>query len=535
MWKKRTVWAALALLVTVAAGWTAAPPRGKAPAKREPAPDSTEGIVGQIKGDKLRAFIPRIDSIAQMAGDGNFKGALAMADKSAVEVMNLAVVREDIAARAILSAIFTGLGGNMQAALGQTRQAMSQWRRVESMEVPKDLKAMAIASQGLASAVVGDYGTAEGYERRARGIDQQGIAPAMAAMTAVERGDAAGALSMLRPWLGRGSLPGWTSLAAGVAALCVKRVPEASNYLQGQVTKREVGYLPLWYLATGLAEAASGSIEGARIKFTEGSSREYGRFRPTTVLLALVNLAAGQDSQAAGEIRARMRYAPTHYQVILNDLLARPDAARARAALAEPKYWLTVNGYSAGGLSKAPAVTPPPPPAPLVEKPKAPAGGGGAPAAPGAPEAPAAKPGGDQASGEPAKEEGPSGIDTRALSTQAAQAYQAALRLIANGCLAEAEAALASSVRMSPLPEACLALGQLRFRRGDVARARYDYAAAVSLRPQWADAVFSLATAEDALTNAPRAVELYQQALKLGLGGEMATYASQRLSALGGR
>ncbi|NUP98845.1 MAG: tetratricopeptide repeat protein, partial [Armatimonadetes bacterium] len=96
--------------------------------------------------------------------------------------------------------------------------------------------------------------------------------------------------------------------------------------------------------------------------------------------------------------------------------------------------------------------------------------------------------------------------------------------------LLEAEAAHGAAVRMRSFAEAWLALGQVRFLRGNLAGADEAFTAAVGLRPTWAEALYSLAQVREQLGEPADAAQLYRAALENQLAEPLAAYARDRLA-----
>ncbi|MCC7493142.1 MAG: hypothetical protein IT204_12365 [Fimbriimonadaceae bacterium] len=512
-------------------------PPPKDPAKDQ-APSTSDEVLKAIKSDKLRPYVAKLASVLAPARAGDYKGALALAQKLGREAGNVMVTAEDLRPRAILAGLYQGAAAELQGLLGQTSAAASGFRTLERLKgAPADFVAAAVMGQGFLELQDGDPAAAVSYERRARGIQKQ-FPPLLEGIASLYRGSPQQALPLLQQAARSGRYDGLSAIYTAAAYLAAGRPSEAQAAYTEPAALSNGGYLPVYYLVGGLLAAAEGDLAAAKAKFQQASSREYGRVRQGAVLAAVADLALGNTAAGTALLQQRLSSAPRHFQPTLNLLLRQPAANRAKHALQTARYWFTTNSAGASELAAVPAAAPAP-----TTPPAAGAASAGPAAAPPADSAPLLPPVGPPAAGAGAAAGGEApageataadlGIDARAPETQAVQAYHQALRHIAEGRVYEAEVALASAVRSHGFPEAYLALGQLRLQRGVVGQAERDFRAAVAGRPNWADAWYGLALAEDQLGR-PTAAARYRAALGLGLPERLAGYARQRLVALGG-
>ena len=510
---------------------TASPPTSSAPTN----PSAEEAVVKAADSPALKPFVAKLAGAAAKAMQGDYAGARSLAKQSATEVANVGVTSDFIKTRAALTAAFTILGGEMDAILGQGTAANRAFGQVKTMSVSEELKAQAAESEAYAAMLDYDFNLAASLERRARQHRRDAIQPAMAGAAMLYSGQAGQALDDLEPCLGQGQNSEFVALYAAAAALCLDRASEASSYF-GRPEVSAAGYWPNYYLIGGLLDGAAGSVAGAQAKFAEGARREHSRFHPNAALAAVASMASGQAETAVSELHQAMRLAPPNFRSPLADLMARPSAAAAAKALATPRIWLTANGYKSGELIVPDAALPEMPETPATpegtelpatpEEPDAaapdvavsPLAGGPAPASTTTTTAPVA------ATNAPPDD----GVTSINPTTQAATAYRSALAHIANHRYAEAETALDYAIRYEAFPEALLARGQLRYLRGDYRGAASDYGRAVKLRPDWGEAVYSLAQATDQLGDPGRASEMFKVALELGLPPALAEYARSR-------
>jgi tetratricopeptide (TPR) repeat protein len=252
----------------------------------------------------------------------------------------------------------------------------------------------------------------------------------------------------------------------------------------------------------------------------------------------VVSSARGQSADLSPYVNS----VPPNYQRIAADLGAAPSQEAAEQALRHPSWWWSQNAY--GGELAALAARAEPQPAAAAaggsgggggESAGAGGGGGAAPAPNGSP-ASGATPasGAAPASGENAT--APSDVDVRVDAAQAFNAYQNALRNLAAGRTAEAERGLRSAVELyHAFAEGWLALGHVQAERGAWAEAGRAYNHAATLRPDWPEAWFGMARAADAAPRPAEALTDYQRSLAAGLKGEAASFARERVAALGGK
>jgi len=407
----------------------------------------------------------------------------------------------------------------MEALLGQPTAAGRAFAAIKIMAVGDDLKAQAAEADACTAMLDYDFGQAASLERRARQQHREALQPAFDGAAALFGGRPQPALEGLKQFLGKGQNAGFTSLYATAAALCLNRLPEAASYF-GRPETATTAIWPCYFLIGGLLDGAGGGALGAKMKFDEGARREHTRYRVNTVLAAVATMASGDVPAGAMALSRSTPNAPGFLRPVLVDLLANPSRAAAVQALATPRYWLMVNGYQPGELLAVKAEELPAMPAEAApDVTIAPAEAGDAPAAAGPADpataaatdaSPAPAPASDGVPADP-------GVTSINPTTQAAKAYRSAVTHIANHAYGEAEAALDYSIRNEAFPEALLARGQLRYLRGEYRGAAADYAWAVRLRPDWAEAVYSLAQATDRLGDPRRASQLFGAALELGL------------------
>lgn len=535
--------APLLLLATVAARaeedegeWA---PAGdyKLPRKSAPSapaePSAAEALTAASGSPALQPFVAKLAEVAAKAQQGDYADAQRLARQYGGEVANVGVTGDFIKHRTTLSAAFLLLAGKMEALLGDASAARRTFASVSTMAVANDMKAQAAEADACGALLQYDYSQAATLERRARQHHREAIQPALDGAATLFNGRPQPALDGLRALLGKGLNAGFTSLFATAAALCLDgRLAEAGSYFARPETAA-TGIWPQYYLISGLLDSAGGGALGAKLKFEEGARREYGRIRANAALAAVAEMAGGDLAAGAAALSQAAASVPGHFRPVLVDLLANPSRAAALQALSTPRYWLMQHGYRPGELLVVKGDALPVPPggdapeaatAPADETPaETPAAD--APEAPALPTVAAPSGGGTVASDAMPADPGIASINR---TTQAAKAYRSAVALIANHAYAEAETALDYSIQNEAYPEALLARGQLRYLRGEFRGAAADYAWAVKLRPDWAEAVYSLAQATDRLGDARRASQLFAVALDLGLPEPLADYARTR-------
>ncbi len=505
--------------------------KASVPGANAPAEPAAEAAISAAAGSPaLQPFVAKVAEVNAMARQGDYAGARQLARQSAIEVAAVGVTGDFIKHRATLAAAFTLFAGRMEALLGQPTAAGRAFAAIKIMAVGDDLKAQAAEADACTAMLDYDFGQAASLERRARQQHREALQPAFDGAAALFGGRPQPALEGLKQFLGKGQNAGFTSLYATAAALCLNRLPEAASYF-GRPETATTAIWPCYFLIGGLLDGAGGGALGAKMKFDEGARREHTRYRVNTVLAAVATMASGDVPAGAMALSRSTPNAPGFLRPVLVDLLANPSRAAAVQALATPRYWLMVNGYQPGELLAVKAEELPAMPAEAApDVTIAPAEAGDAPAAAGPADpataaatdaSPAPAPASDGVPADP-------GVTSINPTTQAAKAYRSAVTHIANHAYGEAEAALDYSIRNEAFPEALLARGQLRYLRGEYRGAAADYAWAVRLRPDWAEAVYSLAQATDRLGDPRRASQLFGAALELGLPPALAEYARSR-------
>jgi len=510
----------------------------KAAATQPTDPTVAEALRAAANSPGLQTYVPKLAEVNTLALQGDYPGALQRARKYASEVAAVKVTGEFVKPRAALTAAFTILVGEMEALTDSGLAANRSFGSVSLMQVSDELKAMAMEAEATAAALDYDFNRAAGLERRAYQQSPTAIAPALDGAATLFGGRPDAALESLKASLGKGQNNGLTSLYAAAAALAMSHGGEAATYFSRPETSATAIW-PQFYLVAGLLDGATGSPAIARAKFDEGARRELGRVKANTALAAVAQMASG-DVQAGAVALARVAQStPNNFRAPLVDLLTNPSQAAALKALANPKYWLTSNGYRPGELlavkaEELPAMPDAPTPDVTMEP------GSESPAAPATPDSPAAPVEGPAesslptvsapAAGTPAADAIPAdpGVASINRTTQAAKAYRSAVELIGKHQYGEAEAALDYSIKQEALPEALLARGQLRYLRGEYRGAAADYALAAKLRPEYAEAVYSLAQATEKLGDSRKAAQLYGVALGLGLPPALEEYARSR-------
>lgn len=497
------------------------PPSSAAPTQ----PPGMAQILKSIKSPKLQAYTGRLAQVWNHAAGGDFATGLREAQKLVSRIENESVTREDMPARAVLTAMAQGIVADYQALLGNSREAHDILRRVASNEeLPAELRALALADQGYVALLDGDVDDAERYESRAIGVSRATIQPVLAGVRRLYNRQADSALSALKATFGKGSHDAVAHLYAGAAALVLGREAEATQYVEA--SRPALGHLPDYYIVSGLLAVKAGDLGRASALFADGAAREQGRLHRAGLLAAIATMAGGNVATGVAGIQQFFADVPDNYRLIAQDLLADATPARALQALSRAEWWFGRSAYPRGALlaeappAAAPTVTTTQPGPEPVETPAQPAGGDLA--------LPPIQP--PEAQGQRPEAGGGATVDEVSRRRGAVAAYQAALRLLADGRPAEAEVALRSAVRLHPmLAEAWFALGQVQYQRGDDGGACNAFARATRLRPQWAEAHYALALSEDRLGLAEAAARSFTTALELGLPEPLAAYARSRL------
>ncbi len=509
----------------------------------------TAALLAQAgKSETLSPHLKQFAALRQQVFSGDFAAALAAARQGAEAAADQPVIAQEMRARDLVSALFLGYAGELTALTGDLSAAKDTLIRVERMDLPGDVKAMARAAQGYADLLTLDLSSAVSNERRASTYASGYVSPVIESAKLLFDGQADSAYRALLPLTERGSSAGQAALYAGCAALAAGRLDEASRLLDK--AKPQVGYLPTWYLAAGLLAGARGDVNQAMGYFSEGGRRELGRLRRCRFLGEVAALAAGSNRRVT--LSSLAASVPTNYQRLGQDLEAAPSAAAAKRALGNTALWWSLSGYQPGTLQASapkesasadgglPEPTVPPPGEGAVKdgadgpKITTAAGGGGAldkPAGEGSVKAGA---GAGAGGGQPGSEipEELVGVGITTYSTQAVAAFNSGMAHLVAGRNKEAWTTLLTSVKLWPgLAEGWLALGGMCAERGD-ARSLRDavnaYGHAASLRPEWAEPYYGLGTVWEKLGQPQLAALHFQRALANGLSGAPATYARTR-------
>lgn len=505
--------------------------------------DTNKLLAKAFRHEKLSRLLERNSKVDRLRREGDFKAAAAEAHAIAEAVANTPVTQFELGARAVAVAMERSAEGELLGLAGQLHEAHALLAKAEQAEVPKDVQAALRACRGYLDALDLNFSEATDHERRAVALAKSSFFPVLAEARALFEGNAASALTHLKPLTDKGATGAQCLYYSGLAALAAGQVQEARGYL-GRVEKN-LGYLPGYYLAQGLLAGAEGNYRQAAELFLQAAGREHGRLQRGAFCSAVASLALGDIGPGQRALALAVGNVPTNYRLLGQELLLAPTAENAKLALRNPTWWWSYRGYPGGGFSAQPAAAPKKEtpataapggassigPASAGEQPPAkvevPGGPGVPPAPTTAAPAPAAAPPPAPNGLEPALEAGPAlEVDQRANSSQATAAWCSAVRLLQAGRVAEARATLESCVRIWPgLAEGWLALGHARLLLGLPDAALVAYRHAGELRPEWPEPPYGQALAAQRLGRQAEAADLFRRALLNGLTGPAAQQA----------